>query len=58
VYWMPSHTDTDPKKKEIAPSRMQDWHVKGNNEADVLAGAAAELHAIPEVEPIRLYKNI
>lgn len=26
---------------------MQDWHVKGNNEADTLAGAAAALHEIP-----------
>lgn len=23
VYWMPSHTDTDPKKKKLAPSLMQ-----------------------------------
>jgi len=23
VYWMPNHTDTDPKKKKMAPLRMQ-----------------------------------
>ena len=23
VYWMPSHTDTNLKKKKLAPSRMQ-----------------------------------
>jgi len=44
---MPSHTDKHPEKKEKAPAWMQDWHVKGNNEADTLAGAAAALHEIP-----------
>jgi len=47
VYWMPTHTDKHPEKKEKAPAWMQDWHVKGNNEADTLAGAAAALHEIP-----------
>jgi len=47
VYWIPSHTDKHPEKKEKAPPWMQEWHVKGNDEADTLAGAAAALHEIP-----------
>ena len=47
VYWMPSHTDKHTEKKEKAPACMKKWHVKGNDEADVLAGAAAALHEIP-----------
>lgn len=49
VYWMPSHTDTQPKKKnEKAPEWMKKWHVKGNKAADELAVAAASLHEIPK----------
>ena len=44
---MPSHTRTDPKNKKAAPSWMQEWHVDGNEDADVLAETAAEFHAIP-----------
>lgn len=47
VYWMPSHTEEHPEKKEKAPVWMQDWHVKGDKETDILAGAAAALHEIP-----------
>jgi len=47
VYWIPSHTDKHREKKEKAPSWMQEWHVRGNDEADTLAGAAAALHEIP-----------
>ena len=47
IYWMSSHTDTDPKKKKLAPSWMQEWHVKGNNVADKLADQAAAYHGIP-----------
>jgi len=47
VYWMPSHTDSMPSKKKLAPSWMQDWHVKGNNAADLLANDGAAIHAIP-----------
>ena len=47
VYWMPSHTDKHPEKKEKAPAWMQDWHVKGNAMADILAGQAADLHIVP-----------
>lgn len=46
VYWMSSHTDTQPKKKEKAPAWMKEWHVKGNSAADDLAVAAASLHEI------------
>lgn len=28
VYWMPSHTDTQPKKKEKAPEWMKEWQRK------------------------------
>lgn len=45
---MPSHTDTNPAKKKKAPSRMQEWHVKGNNQADQGADKGAAIHAIPE----------
>jgi len=61
VYWMPSHTDKHPEKKEKAPAWMQYWHVKGNNEADTLAGAAAALHEIPSriAKPIEgIYTNL
>ena len=37
VYWMPSHTDTEPAKLEKAPSWLKPWHVYGNNAADKLA---------------------
>ena len=40
---------------------MQEWHVGGNHEADVLAGVAAELPAIPETEAvvtIEIYKDL
>jgi len=47
IYWMPSHTDSQPHKKKLAPSWMQDWHVKGNNEADTLGNRGAEFHTIP-----------
>ena len=50
VYWMPSQTHTDPKKKDLAPEWMQEWYVKHNNEADVLAASAAHLHEIAEEE--------
>lgn len=53
VYRMPSHTDSQPSKK-MAPSWMQDWHVKGNNQADVLANEVATFHTIPldKAQPI------
>jgi len=47
---MPSHTDTDPNQKTIAPDWMEEWHVKGNKEADLSAAAAADLHCVPEEE--------
>ena len=40
---------------------MQQWHVAGNNVADSLAGAAADLNAIPETEAniiIQVYKDL
>ena len=46
VYWMPSHTDTEPQKLEKAPSWLKPWHVLGNNLADKLADLAANLHAL------------
>jgi len=54
VYKMPSHTRTDPKKKKAAPAWVKDWHVQGNEVADVLADKAAEFHAIPrhKAQPI------
>ena len=61
IYWMPSHTDSNPKKGEIAPKWMQPWHVAGNNVADTLAGASAEMNAIPETEAnmvIQIYKDL
>jgi len=48
VYWMPSHTAKHKEKLEKAPSWMKEWHVACNKVADELAGAAAELHAVPE----------
>jgi len=47
IHWMPSHTDTDPKKAAKAPEWMLSWHVNGNKEADNLAAAAALLHQLP-----------
>lgn len=58
---MPSHTDSDPTKKDLAPEWRQDWCVKGNNEADALAAAAADLHAVLETEAnkiIEVYKDL
>jgi hypothetical protein len=43
--WMPSHTDKDSTKKK--PSWLTQWHVDGNNIADVLADQAAEEHSLP-----------
>jgi len=40
---------------------MQDWHVQGNKVADELAGAAAELHAVPLEQAksiIKIYKDL
>jgi len=61
LYWMPSHTDTDPKKLKIAPKWLKPWHVAANKNADVLAGIAAASHAIPseKAKPvIDLLKNL
>lgn len=61
VYWMPSHTDKHREKLEKAPTWMKDWHVAGNKVADELAGAAAELHAVPEEQAkaiIKIYKDL
>jgi len=61
VYWMPSHTDTDPKKKKLAPAWMKEWHVKGNSVADKLADQAAAFHAVPELQSqpiIDVLKNL
>jgi len=61
VYWMPSHTDTQPTKKEKAPEWMKDWHVQGNKAADELAVAAASLHEIPKEQAdkiIKIYKDL
>lgn len=38
---------TKPSKKKVAPSCMQDWHVKGNSKADSLANDAAAFHTVP-----------
>ena len=46
LYWMPSHTDTAPKKLKIAPKWLKPWHVAANKKADGLAGTAAASHAI------------
>jgi len=46
LYWMPSHTDTDPEKLKIAPKWLKPWHGAANKIADVLAGTAAASHAI------------
>ena len=51
VYWMPSHTDTNPAKKEKAPSWMQDWHVKGNNAADKGADKGAVFMQFLTIKP-------
>ena len=40
---------------------MQPWPVAGNNVADMLAGAAADMNAIPEEEAntvIQIYKDL
>jgi len=61
VYWMPSHIDRHKEKLEQAPSWMKDWHVAGNKVADELAGAAAELHAVPAEQAkhiIKIYKDL
>jgi len=61
VYWMPSHTDKHKEKLEKAPTWMKDWHVAGNKVADELAGAAAELHAVPEEQAktiIKIYRDL
>ena len=61
IYWMPSHTDSNPKKREIAPEWMEPWHVAGNNMADKLAGAATDMNAIPETEAnkiIQIYVGV
>lgn len=50
VYWMPSHTDTEPAKLEKAPQWLKPWHVLGNNKADKLADLAANLHNIPRYQ--------
>ena len=47
---MPSHTDTDPKKLEIAPSWMKEWHANGNTQADIRADAAADLWRVPAIK--------
>ena len=47
IYWMPSHTADNPEKRSKAPDWMEDWHVKGNDMADVLAGQAADMHRVP-----------
>jgi len=56
LYWMPSHTDTDPKKAAKAPDWMRPWHVQGNKETDNLAEAAGRLHELPPyvTDPITL----
>ena len=39
---------------------MEDWHVKGNNEAGVLAAGASEMHCVPAEEAnkvIKVYKD-
>ena len=49
------------KQKEKAPSWMKEWHVKGNNEADALASAAAGPHEVPEGQAnkiIKIYKDL
>jgi len=53
---MPSHTDTQPKKKENAPSWLKEWHVKGNSAADTLASAAASLHEVPKEQADKILK--
>ena len=61
VYWMPSHTAKHKDKLEKAPDWMKEWHVKGNDVADDLAGKAAELHAVPEDQAkkiIKIYKDL
>lgn len=56
VYWIPSHTDKHKDELEKAPAWMKEWHVKGNNVADNLAGKAAELHAVPEEQANKIIK--
>ena len=58
VYWIPSRTDTQPKKKEEAPAWMKERHVKGNSAADALAIAAVRLHEIPKEQADRVTKYI
>lgn len=47
VYWILRRTEKNKEKKDKAALWMQEWHVKWNDEADALAGAAAEVHAVP-----------
>jgi len=47
LWWMPSHTDAHPKKLEIAPSWMKEWHAKGNKQADIRADVGAVLWRVP-----------
>ena len=58
VWWMPSHTDKEPKKLAKAPAWMKGWHVKGNQIADDMAGPSADLHRVPSEHATHIVKLI
>ena len=45
--WMPSRARTDPEKPKKTHAWMEDWHIKGNNQAHTLAGGDADMHSAP-----------
>ena len=49
---MPSHTDEDPKKLLIVPKWIKDWHVKGNNVAEDMAGTAVGIRCVPPAQAV------
>ena len=53
---MPSHSADVPKKKAKAPPWMKEWHVKGNDRADINADTAAALHVVPRDRAAPLIK--
>lgn len=56
IYWMPSHSAADLKKKAKAPSWIKDWHVKGKDKADSCADTAAALQGVPRDRAAPLIK--